>query len=319
MEWGFKELSKDEPRSLGRNNFAIDRKIHNLVREAIQNVRDQGIHENDKVLVTFKLIDLADSELAQFQKDIGWNNGLQGHLQVIANGRAVHEQGLIRDNLAKSKKGTMRVLIISDSNTKGLTGPEFGIEGNFCKLCRNEMIPTEGASNAKNGGAFGVGKSAYWNFSGIRTVVFSSVYKEPDAEHSKSRVFGRTYLPDHNIDITSAANGAVESIDFSGDAFLCKFINENGVDLRSSLTFEEAGINAGSLLFREADDFGTTIAVVLFDEREDDQSVSEIADELHHAIVVNFWPMIEGKLLDATVEWRVGTEIGSIQIGIPTS
>ena len=59
MEWGFKELSKDEPRSLGRNNFAIDRKIHNLVREAIQNVRDQGIHENDKVgkmgyKVTFK-------------------------------------------------------------------------------------------------------------------------------------------------------------------------------------------------------------------------------------------------------------------------
>jgi hypothetical protein len=83
------------------------------------------------------------------------------------------------------------------------------------------------------------------------------------------------------------------------------------------MTFEEAGINPGSLLFREADDFGTTIAVVLFDEREDDQSVSEIADELHHAIVVNFWPMIEGKLLDATVEWRVGTEIGSIQIGIP--
>ena len=32
MEWGFKELSKDEPRNLGRNNFAIDRKIHNLVR-----------------------------------------------------------------------------------------------------------------------------------------------------------------------------------------------------------------------------------------------------------------------------------------------
>lgn len=317
MEWGFKELSKDEPRNLGRNNFAIDRKIHNLVREAIQNVRDQGIHENDKVRVTFKLIDLTDSELEQFQKEIGWNNGLQGHLQVIANGRTVHEQGLIKDNLAKAKKGTMRVLIISDSNTKGLTGPEFGIEGNFCKLCRNEMIPSEGASNAKNGGAFGVGKSAYWNFSGIRTVVFSSVYKESDADQSKSRVFGRTYLPDHNIEITSATTGAVESIDYSGDAFLCKLINENGVDLRSSMTFEEAGINPGSLLFREADDFGTTIAVVLFDEREDDQSVSEIADELHHAIVVNFWPMIEGKLLDATVEWRVGTEIGSIQIGIP--
>lgn len=317
MEWGFKELSKDEPRNLGRNNFAIDRKIHNLVREAIQNVRDQGIHENDKVRVTFKLIDLTDSELVQFQKDIGWNNGLQGHLQVIANGRTVHEQGLIKDNLAKAKKGTMRVLIISDSNTKGLTGPEFGIEGNFCKLCRNEMIPSEGASNAKNGGAFGVGKSAYWNFSGIRTVVFSSVYKESDADQSKSRVFGRTYLPDHNIEITSTTTGAVESIDYSGDAFLCKLINENGVDLRSSMTFEEAGINPGSLLFREADDFGTTIAVVLFDEREDDQSVSEIADELHHAIVVNFWPMIEGKLLDATVEWRVGTEIGSIQIGIP--
>jgi hypothetical protein len=267
--------------------------------------------------VTFKLIDLTDSELVQFQKDIGWNNGLQGHLQVIANGRTVHEQGLIKDNLAKAKKGTMRVLIISDSNTKGLTGPEFGIEGNFCKLCRNEMIPSEGASNAKNGGAFGVGKSAYWNFSGIRTVVFSSVYKESDADQSKSRVFGRTYLPDHNIEITSTTTGAVESIDYSGDAFLCKLINENGVDLRSSMTFEEAGINPGSLLFREADDFGTTIAVVLFDEREDDQSVSEIADELHHAIVVNFWPMIEGKLLDATVEWRVGTEIGSIQIGIP--
>lgn len=317
MEWGFKELSKDEPRNLGRNNFAIDRKIHNLVREAIQNVRDQGIRENDKVRVSFKLMDLDETELEQFQKDIGWNNGLHEHLQVIANGRMVHEQELIKRNLAKAQKGSMRVLIISDSNTKGLTGPEFGIEGNFCKLCRNEMIPSEGASNARNGGAFGVGKSAYWNFSGIRTVVFSSIYKEPGVEQSKSRVFGRTYLPDHNIDPTSASTDAIESPDYSGDAFLCKMIKENGVDLRSSMTFEEAGINPGSLLYRDSDDYGTTIALILFDEREDDQSVSEIVDQLHHAVVVNFWPMIEGKLLDATVEWRVGEEIGNIQIGIP--
>ena len=317
MEWGFKELSKDEPRNLGRNNFAIDRKIHNLVREAIQNVRDQGIHENEKVRVSFKLIELTEHELEQFQKDIGWNAGLLDHLQVIANGRPVHEQQLIKGNLAKAKKGTMRVLIISDSNTKGLTGPEFGIEGNFCKLCRNEMIPSEGVLNAKNGGAFGVGKSAYWNFSGIRTVVFSSVYKEENAKESMSRVFGRTYLPDHNIELTSATTNAVESIDYSGDAFLCKMIQENGADLRASMTFEEAGIGPGSLLYRDKDDYGTTIALILFDERDDDQSVSEVADQLHHAVVVNFWPMIEGKLLDATVEWRVGEEIGSIQIGIP--
>jgi hypothetical protein len=62
---------------------------------------------------------------------------------------------------SKFKKGKMSILQVSDSNTKGLSGPEFGDQGNFSKLCRNKMTPSEGGGSAAKGGAFGVGKSVY--------------------------------------------------------------------------------------------------------------------------------------------------------------
>jgi len=308
MEWGFKLLSKDEPRTLGRNINAIERKIDNLVRESIQNVRDQGIQSDQAVKVHFRLLDLEGKELDQFKKEIGWDLGLKDHLNAISNGRYVHEQGVFTKNLATMKNGVMRVLLISDSNTIGLSGPEFGIEGNFCKLCRNEMIPSEGTGNAKNGGAFGIGKSAYWNFSGIRTVVFSSVYRDSSGK-SISRVFGRTYLPDHD------SNGSY----FSGDAFFCKRIIENGEELRHSMTFQEAEITDSSLLYRDIANTGTTIAIVLFDERSEDsdRSIEDVAKQIRDAIVVNFWPLIESNLIDATVEWSGVSDEGTLKVVIP--
>lgn len=309
MEWGFKLLSKDEPRTLGRNVNAIERKIDNLVREAIQNVRDQGVHSDQTVKVAFRLFDLEGQQLIQFKKDVGWDLGLEGHLNIISNGRVVHEQGVFKANLAKTQSGKMRVLLISDSNTIGLSGPEFGIDGNFCKLCRNEMIPSEGTGNAKNGGAFGIGKSAYWNFSGLRTVVFSSIYRDVSG-NAISRVFGRTYLPDHDSN----------NLYFSGDAFYCKKIIENSDELRHSMTFQEANITGTSLLHRDEDNTGTTIAIVLFDERSEediDRSIEEVANQIRDAIAVNFWPLIDSKLIDATVEWSAGAEAGTIKVGVP--
>lgn len=307
MEWGFKLLSRDEPRTLGRNVNAIERKIDNLVREAIQNIRDQGVRSDQEVKVAFQLFDLEGQELNQFKTDIGWDLGLKDHLNIIANGRLVHEQDVFSANLARTESGTMRVLMISDSNTIGLSGAEFGIEGNFCKLCRNEMIPSEGIGNARNGGAFGIGKSAYWNFSGLRTVVFSSIYRD-ESGNTNSRVFGRTYLPDHD------SNNSY----YSGDAFLCKKINENGEELRHSMTFQEANITSASLLYRDSDNTGTTIVIVLFDEREySDRSIKEVANQIHDAIVVNFWPLIDNNLVDATVEWSAGADGGTIKVGVP--
>jgi len=309
--WKFRELAADEPFRGSRQSFAITRKIHNLVREAIQNIRDQGRSPTKPVSVSFKIFDLVGDAKTRFLADIGWNQGLHTHIAGCAKSQDVAEKQLLIDNLEKFNEGLMRVLIISDSETKGLTGQELGTTGNFCKLCRNEMIPTEGTGVAANGGAFGVGKSAYWSFSGFDTVVFSSRFIDEETKLPSSRVFGRTYLPDHQLDGGDARS-------FSGDGYLCKPGLINGKDVGLSLKFEEANISKGSLLYRDENNFGTTIAIVMFDEQIEDQNraIDELANNIRDSIVVNFWPLLDSGLLKANIEWSSGESSADIKVGV---
>ena len=305
MEWGFEELRPDAPFSGGAENFAIRRKIHNFVRESVQNSTDQLLAAGSPVKVTFRFEELEGEDLTVFLREIGWTNGLEEHLQACAS-QENYDQLRLSRNLDKLRsRGTMRILRVSDSNTNGLNGPELGRKGNFCKLCRNEMIPSEGAGNAGRGGAFGVGKSVYWAFSGFGTVVFSSVFLDENGNEA-NRVFGRTYLPDHEL------NGAT----FSGDAFFCV---RDPRDQRVSMSYSQAAIGPNSLLHRDGGDLGTSVIVLMYEEleSEDEQPLDDVARRFRDAVVANFWPMIHEGLLDATVEWSSRGGSGSETVLVP--
>ena len=157
VQWGFNEKRKDEPLVGGAEQYAISRKVHNFVREAIQNCWDQRLSEFDPVKVTFTFVELEGDELDAFLGDVKWTEGLKEHIEACST-QNNHDKPKLKRNLEKFNNGKMRILQVSDSNTKGLSGPEFGDQGNFSKLCRNEMTPSEGGGSAARGGAFG-GKS----------------------------------------------------------------------------------------------------------------------------------------------------------------
>lgn len=309
--WGFVKLREDDPRRGGRAKFAIESRVSNLVREVIQNVRDQGLKEDAPVNVTFRILDLEGDELNSFLSDIDWSQGLQEHLAACSVATS-HEQEQLRRNLEIIESGRARILVITDSDTKGLTGPEFGTDGNFCKLCRNEMIPTEGDDNYRNGGAFGIGKSVLWQFSGLGTVIFSSTFDDTNSgTPTDSRFFGRTYLPDHSL---TEADGTTAT--FSGDGYWSMRTEK---DSRRSMKLDELSLSEDSIIRRGNISTGTTIAVLMYDERRDGDELStkEIASNYSEAISLNFWPMIHDGLLNATVEWsETSGSKGSISVGV---
>jgi hypothetical protein len=297
--WNFRKLRIDDKIVGGVERFAIDGRIHNFVRESVQNVRDQAMSEDQPVDVSFEFHDLTGSELAKFLDEIRWEHGLRQHLEACSVGNN-HDLNRMRRNLELLAEGTMRVLVVRDRHTNGLSGDEYGRNGNFCKLCRNEMIPSEGEGEQGRGGSFGIGKSVFWAFSGIQTVLFSSIFRddnEPEKLHS--RVFGRTYLPDHPMK-SDGFNG-----EFSGDGYLCKPDSEND-GANKSMTMEEAGIVEGSFLHRDADDTGTTIVVLMFENPEEEETLTleELSVQFQNAIVANFWPLIDSGLLNTSVATR---------------
>jgi len=296
VEWGFKKLDRDDPVRGGAETFAISRKVHNFVRESIQNSWDQRRNSAEPVKVVFSFADLEGPELAQFLADINWTAGLEDHLKACA-GQNNHDKKKLQRNLGKFGMGKMRILRVSDHNTKGLSGPELGEDGNFCKLCRNEMIPSEGGAAAGRGGSFGVGKSVYWSFSGLNTVIFSSVFLDDD-DSEATRVFGRTYLPTHRF-----AEAGMPEDRYSGDAFMC--IRNTDGD-RVPTDFASSGIKPGSWVHRDASDYGTSIIVVMYEELESEgePSLGDTAQKFRDAIVANFWPLLHEGSLEAVVEWR---------------
>ena len=69
-----------------------------------------------------------------------------------------------------------RLLRISDSGTRGLTGPETGADGNFASLCRNKLTNTQ----TSGGGSYGLGKVVLWTHSGIGATLFFSELSEEE-------------------------------------------------------------------------------------------------------------------------------------------
>lgn len=141
-----------------------------LAREAIQNSLDAKVDDPDKqampVLVRFVKFDIDKDDLP----------GAQRLEDVLVKAREYYgsDKDAVRfyDEALKVIQGPIPCLKISDYNTKGLRGTaEQKEKSTFYALTKAMGVSNKSKSS---GGSFGIGKSAPFSMSSLRTVIYST-------------------------------------------------------------------------------------------------------------------------------------------------
>ena len=143
--------------------------FRSLTREILQNSIDAAIPNSEcPVHVEFKLFDISTS-------DIPDSNNLHNAMQkcFLSNQDEPDASKFFKNAHALLSAPSIKVLRISDYNTVGLEGSDTCAKGtNWSRL-----VKESGSSNkeSSSGGSFGIGKSAAFACSDLRTVFYSSL------------------------------------------------------------------------------------------------------------------------------------------------
>lgn len=258
--------------------YAFTRTLDTFVREALQNANDQSLRGGwTRAEVRFDVEELKGGELKEFRAALGWDV-LVRHLQGAA---AVQGRGKFRDFAdGKSGASSLMLLRVEDRDTSGLVGGEDESESNFCALCRDSLFSHKQIEGA--GGSYGLGKSVYWSFSALSTVVFHS--RLATGEHAgRHRLIGRVELPSH----------AVDERRFSGPGWFGRPVRVANGERAESLWDEQAIELAKCLrIARPEGVTGTTILVVGFRDptHEGAEERDQILDRIRASAARFFWP-----------------------------
>ena len=278
-------------------------RIETLIRESLQNCRDQRLKDNGDgcATVRFTLREISGDNLHDFLERVQWET-----LRQHVDGSALPEYTEIGPKLRKglerlNNDDSLRLLLIEDSDTHGLNGEEIGRgKGNFDNLVRSEMI--NDPDRTDSGGSYGLGKSVYWTFSEISTVIFASV----GSDELEPLIIGRCDLASH-----SARNGNWSGPGFFG--ILDANAQENEQKTRAvSLRGAEAMAQATSLGFRRREDeTGTSIMILGFDDpsEEDEPGIVETCERLVEETVRWYWPALLGGTLNVEVVGEIDGEV----------
>ncbi|NRX48567.1 hypothetical protein [Clostridium beijerinckii] len=169
MHWRF--VSNLNAGDDGLNDAGIEtftaNMTYSLVRETIQNAIDAKNKENQNpVIVEFNDFYIKPTEFPNNQefieilgKCLASNKGDATTVEFFEHAISVFSQSI-------------PVLRISDYNTCGLEGAESGLKGTKW----HSLIKSSGSSNKElnSGGSFGIGKSATFSCSDLRTVLYAS-------------------------------------------------------------------------------------------------------------------------------------------------
>ena len=149
--------------------------LHSLVRESIQNALDAKLDKYKPVIVEFNkfslpIEDFPDSNRfkATLQKCLTSNNDEADATRFFKRAIGIFYKPI-------------EVLRISDFNTYGLVGAEKCAKGSSW----SRLVKESGSSNKgqTSGGSFGIGKSAVFACSDLRTVVYSSLANDNIESH----------------------------------------------------------------------------------------------------------------------------------------
>ncbi|MBX3412390.1 MAG: helix-turn-helix transcriptional regulator [Pirellulales bacterium] len=289
--WGFRRAPEDGGRDFGNANvWSFEPTIEVLVREVLQNALDAIVPGGSQVQVVFRLIELRNGDLQKYQKSIKWKE-LHQHLDASTHNRQ-KLGSLIKDGLESlEESGHLMLLVIEDSGTTGLLGPESG-DGKFAALCRNNLDSNK-EGTATKGGAFGLGKGVLWRASRFAAVMFCSNLSHPsEAGLRNHRLIGRCDLPWHEV----------EGEAFAGPSW---FGQPHDANRSFAVSFWDNDALARDLyLGREDLGSGTSACVVGFHDPSSDRlkSARELAEEIEKAAATHFFPALSSGKLSVSVK-----------------
>lgn len=296
-EWHFFAGGPDAPRYGGDpTKHAVDRETETFVREVLQNSNDQRASDGEPVQVTFRLRSLSGERLEDFKRALDWAE-LEEHLQAVSTSEQGRGYAQFLDRIRAVEAGDadgLRLLVVEDSNTTGLTGEWSDDDSNFTALVRDELYSNKQDDTA--GGSYGLGKSVLWTFSGASTVVFNSALPEESSNHGTRRLIARTKLPTHRL------GGSGD--EFQGAGWFCQTEPTGSGTRPGSIWDDRARDLARSLGIERAGGTGTSAMVVGFRDptRDDRPDIDDVAGEIVSAARKYFWPAIHRGDLEVTVD-----------------
>ncbi len=154
------------------------------IRELIQNSLDAVRNKGQPVVVEISLIDVPSIELGAL--DLAKH--VKEALKRAKKQGEKHGEKFYTDALKILKRKKIKTLAVKDANTTGL------IDGKWSALVFSEGATDKGGMSAA-GGSFGIGKSAPYLVSELKTVCYSTYYARPGREE---RFIARCKLIAHN-------------------------------------------------------------------------------------------------------------------------
>lgn len=196
LEWYFPSTGKGRDDGFADpllEHFEGDHEKY-IARETIQNAVDARKSYEAPVKVVFEHLNVPLTSLPGQHELL---DCLKRCLEFIKGQKKAEEFFGSAIALFKAKK--LSILKISDFNTKGLSGNDEDVNGNWYRLVR-----ATGTSSPKGvaGGSFGIGKGAPFAASDLRTVFYSSM------DEDANRVFqGVAHLVSHHDDDKDVLQG----------------------------------------------------------------------------------------------------------------
>lgn len=292
-EWYFFSGGPGAPRyGDDPTKHAVDHDSEAFVREVLQNANDQGLDNDEPVEVTFRFVTLSGDDKRAFLDALNWDDELSQRLRAIHS--ASHGQGYERVlERAHDPEADLRLLIVEDRNTTGLTG-DWDQDSNYAALVRDELYSSKQDDTA--GGSYGLGKSVLWTFSGASTVVFNSHPASSDEARQPPRLIARSKFPTHEL--------PNDTTTYQGAGWLCLPTRTDDGVRPESFWGDRAAQLAEQLHVERPATSGTSALVVEFQDPTRDQrpDIDELADDFVEASVKYFWPAIYRGDLEITVE-----------------
>ena len=193
-----------------------------LAREIIQNSLDAAVDDQTKVTVEFDFCKIKRKEFP----------GADGLLEAMRRCRQesnrqesknAKSDAFLRQSMDELKKQEIPCLKISDTGTTGLRGDYRQRAGQWYAITKARGVSDKNDPGA--GGSYGIGKSAPFTVSSLRTVFYSTLYK--DGNDSVCRAQGKSILMSHSTD----DGGYTQATGFYGETEGCMPIEDNIPDI----------------------------------------------------------------------------------------
>ena len=312
-EWVFERGRDDEVAKAGiATAKAFKVGIDTLVRESVQNCRDARLDKGSlgAATIVFHLEELQGEAMDDYLAMLGWGT-LKSHLEASCQPHYKTIYSKLKRGLESvERSGRIRLLHISDYSTEGLTGDEFELISNYGALLRSEMLSNK--SGSTSGGTYGLGKSNYWTFSELSTVLFHSVPNDTQ----EPLFVGRCELGTHTVgETTFEGKGTFGVLDER--ALELQPPKNRAIAIRGDLAPSLAELLAMRRDPKEGES-GTTITIVGFavppvgeDEgvtNPHQMDVEQLCDLINESVQMHYWPA----LLDGSINVRVKCSVNGV-------